>query len=647
MAVEKKKPIGTLIKSYPVKRYVQVSQDQTLRYDAMLVFYRDDKGVKKYSYVNRAETSYCILKKPLENPPMFIEADKVEKIIVYSDMLYRDIAMRTNSLPFYDKVVLECKGGQYNRNMMNLFKHPMIYDADMDLADRYISKFNRKHDPDLNYNLHKTFFDIEVDLMPNGFKDTGYHGFPNEDLAPCPINIISLIDDKAMIGYIFIIRNPLNESQKQMERDVETFKKDLLQEVAEEDKVSLNDIKIMFFDDELDAIKAFFKTIHDIDPDFAGAWNMCFDIKTILNRIVKLVSRDPRVKAKQLDPKEAMASIVADPKYMLQKTPEGQPVYLTPEAYYYAQKDKQVVDRMDSFTVLDGIQWLDQMLVYANIRKSSGQKELYSLNFIANEELGREKLPFKAGETIKNLPWKDFKKFARYNFRDTLLLFMLEQKNLDFDLMQKLAQITNTRVEKVLKKTISLKNFVNKFAIDNGFVMANNKNAKPGELCEIFDRDYLDKKPPLENDPDYIQLFNRTDNFGAYVGDPLLNNPQGIPIITTEKSKFIYSNVFDVDFASLYPSIIMALNLSANSQVGKFFLKDERIKQVLIERYGLGSLFLESVNEQSKSAGEKVVDLGPMLTDSLQAMDINVIGNQFLGLPSTEDMYQDIMKNKN
>ena len=35
--------------------------------------------------------------------------------------------------------------------------------------------------------------------------------------------------------------------------------------------------------------------------------------------------------------------------------------------------------------------------------KSSGQRESYSLDAIAGAELKKEKLPFDAGETIKNL----------------------------------------------------------------------------------------------------------------------------------------------------------------------------------------------------------------------------------------------------
>ena len=43
------------------------------------------------------------------------------------------------------------------------------------------------------------------------------------------------------------------------------------------------------------------------------------------------------------------------------------------------------------------------------------------------------------------------------------------------DMLQRLSEITNTRKEKVFKKTISLKNFVSKYAKESGFIMSNNK----------------------------------------------------------------------------------------------------------------------------------------------------------------------------
>ena len=196
------------------------------------------------------------------------------------------------------------------------------------------------------------------------------------------------------------------------------------------------------------------------------------------------------------------------------------------------------------------------MLLYANIRKST-IKESYSLDAIANEELNSEKLDY-TGYTIKNLPWKNYNLFFNYNIFDVVLLKALEDKNLDFDMVQKLCEVTNTRKNKVFKKTISIKNFVCKFAEMQGFIMGNNKNANYGDDSEYFKQEFLDTKNTIEHDDKYITAFNKRENFGAYVGDPHLNDYCGIKDFAGNPSMFLFANVFDEDFSALYPSIIRA-----------------------------------------------------------------------------------------
>jgi DNA polymerase elongation subunit (family B) len=504
--------IGTLIKVLPIKRKV----NQTLSYDSILIWYRDKDGIKKTKYIDRAEVPFYILKNKTSQealtPPMFIEKDKVEQVKVYSDMLYREIALRTDSMSYYDRVVLNYGSNSYN--MKNLLKHNWIYDADMDVADRYIKNFNEKYQPDVKYKLHKCYFDTEVDLMPNGFKDKGYIGFPDELLAPCPINIITLIDGKSMIVHSFITRNPLNESQKDFESKISDFKKYLLEKIRTEDNTVLNDIDITFYNSEEETIKAFFDMAHLIDPDFMLSWNSSFDVRTLMNRLTKLYSRKADLRANGIRGSDQMLSTICDSKYMTQVDAGNNTVYLSPYAYYKADDGTPFGDRNDTFTILDGINWMDSMLYYACIRKAQ-KEESYKLDDIAEEQLGKQKLPFKPGQTIKNLPWLNFWQFTEYNIRDSLLLYLLETKNLDFDMLQQLSIVTNTRKEKVFKKTISLKNYVCKYAELNGYIMGNNKNVQYGDDSAYFEANYLNIKHVNEADKTYLEAFEKKENYGA------------------------------------------------------------------------------------------------------------------------------------
>lgn len=506
----KKRRYGTLIKVLPIKRKI----DAETEYDSMLIWYRDEKGVKQTRFVERAEVPYYVLKDKESEaaiaPPMFIERDKVEKHITYSDNLFREIALKTDSMSYYDR----WNGSRSAKsNLKNLLKHNYIYDSDMDVTDRYIKQFMEEFQPDINYKLHKCYFDIETDLMPNGFRDKGYIGFPDEDIAPCPINIVSLIDGKSMITYTFIHENKENKSLVDFKTNLDRYKEELINEMREEDNTIMNDVRVSFYNTEEEMIEAFFKMLHKIDPDYMIAWNEGFDCKTLMNRLTQLYKRKKELKDQGIRPFDQMLSVVCDQKYMWVKNRHGEDIYLSPKAYYKQNKDKSIVDRMDEFTILDGICWFDSMLLYANIRKAT-VKESYALDAIANEELGKEKLDY-TGYTIKNLPWKNFPKFFKYNVRDVLLLKLLEDKNLDIDMVQKLCEVTNTRKYKVFKKTVSIKNFVCKFAEFQGYVMGNNKNAQYGDDSSYFEAEYLNKKQLVENDQKYLEGFAKKENFGA------------------------------------------------------------------------------------------------------------------------------------
>lgn len=592
-----------------------------MTYDSLLIFYRDENGVKKTRYVHRTEVPYYIIKdkesREAQYPPIFIEKEKVEKVIVHSDMLLRDIALRTDSLSFYDQFT--------GSDQKNLLKHPFIYNADMDIADRYIESFNDEFEADKSYQLHKCYFDIEVDLMEKGLSSKGYSGFPDESIAPCPINIITLFDEKTMEGHVFVLRNNLNPQISEFERTQNEIIEKVKEKISIEDEVFINNIFVSYYDTEVEMITGFFDTVHRIDPDYMLAWNEGFDVLTLLNRLKQKVGY------------EKSMSIVCDNKYMT----VGDNIYLSPKAYYKQNKDVSIVDRMDEFVVLDGINWLDQMLLFANVRKAK-IRESYTLDAIANEILGKEKLDY-TGYTIKNLPWKNFIKFFEYNFRDTLLLHMLEVENLDVELIQRLSEITNTRQYKVFKKTISLKNYVSKFAEMQGFILGNNKNATYGSAGPYFEKEYIKTEAVKENNNSYLQTFSKKENYGAYVGDPNLNDYCGIKLIGGKRSMFLFENVFDEDFSSLYPSIIRAYNLDRNTQVGKFFLLDNHIKEKLIDNFDYDGLFPVSKNEEA-TGEENYTDIGPTLVDSLISHDWVKIGEKYFDLPSTTDMINELME---
>lgn len=645
------KKVGTLIKTYSVKRELKPG----FVVDSVILIYRDENGVKKTKFVDRAEVPYYVIKDKesyeAENPPLYIKRELVEEHHTYSDLLFREIAMKTEALPYYDRVRANYGPNSYAMN--NLMKHKWLYDTDMNIEDRYVAKFHDEYEPDIKYRPHKCYFDIEVDLYPNGLSKPEYPDFPHEDLAPCPVNIITLIDGKNLDTYTFAYDNNLNVSIKEFKKDIPSFEKYLRDKVSEEDLLSLGKIDIKFFDTEVETIEAFLKKTHEIDPDFMMAWNQSFDVKTLINRLTKLYDKDKSLKEQGIRGRERMITTFTDSKYSMVKDSNGQFVYLNPRVWYKVDtyNENNFQHRVDSFTVLDGINWVDSMLYFANIRAHEAKRDSYSLNAIAFEELGKEKLEFGVGETISNLAYKNYSRFVEYNIRDVLLLHMLEEKGLDMNLVQLLSQITNTRKDKVFTKTTSVKNLFALYAKDNGYVIRNNINAKYNENnrgnfqapseTDVYANTYLKKSDYVEPSEDYKELLEMIDNFGGYVVDPDQNDNDNGVVLGGVRSNRIFSNVIDEDLASLYPSIIRAFNIDESTLVGKFFLHDEEILDKFRERYDAANVY--------EKKEEEYTELGLRLADSLISQDFTRIGSMYFDLPTTSEVLdgiQDIIDKK-
>lgn len=650
------KKIGTFIKSFRGER-IGINGEKI---DVILIWYRDENGVKQVKCYDRPTVDYYIIKDKNSHeaafPPLYIQNDKVEKFTTYSDNLYRELALKTKAVPFYDKIKMS--KGPDSFEMKNLHRHPWVYSSDMDIEDRYIAKFHEEYEPDINYQLHKCMFDIEVDLAPNGltpdrFGHIGYVGFPTEEDAPCPINIITLIDGRDLKIYSYVVRNQKNSSLIDFEASVDRHKAELLEKIKTEDKTEMVSAEVEFFDAEEDAIKAFFDKTHEINPDYMLAWNECFDVITMMNRLKKLYYRKTVAGLTNYD---MTLNTVCDLRYS-----QIDGVYIKPKAYYKANKKELPGTRIDYFSVLDGIVWVDSEYYYALNHNAGGKKDSYKLNDIAWEELKKAKLPFYPGQTIKNLPWIKFEQFYEYNVRDVLLLLLLENKNLDFDNLQRLSEITNTRKDKVFSKSISVTNFVNKFATSAGWIMNSNKNQVYNkETTAMFDVIFNNLKTVTESNENYVKMFSKKDKYGALVCDPNLNENVGEEIIEGYKSKYLYRYVCDEDASSMYPSTIRCWNLDASTELGKFFLRDDMLKQRLKDKYGYDGLFKlsekdeDAANEEvaedneeetkDKNVEPETDDLGPTFVDEFMSQDWNAIGEKFFLLPSIEEMYEEILK---
>lgn len=648
------KKYGTLIKTYLGSRETEQGQ----KYDTLTLIYRDENGDKKTIYYDRPPVDYWVLKDKnspeATNPPMYITVDKVTHYTTYSDNLYRDVATNTGATSYYNKIKFNYGPNSYN--MKNLLKSPLLYGADVAIEDQYVAKFYQEFEPVPTYKLHKCYFDIENDI---------YHyngGVPDTSETPCPICLVTLIDEKAMQSHTFVLRNSKNTGLVEFEKDVDEFKTYMHNKILDADNLDM-EFLFYFYDDELDMIKGFFDKVHELSPDFCSGWNISYDCPYLQNRAKNLFRAD-KARRGEMTAADAAAQLVCDDNYLIQTNNAGKQFYLSPYAYYSKGMGK-FGSRIDDYKILDGTYWADQMLIYANIHAGEGKPDNYKLDTIANKLLGKEKLPFGPGETIRNQLYVNTKRFIEYNIRDVILLLEIEDNTQDLDKIQRLADITVTRKSKCTKKSYSVTNFVNKFANEQGLVMRTNKNTSYGtdEESSFYNNMFLMLNDIVETDDRYRKLFDIKDKYGAYVSSPELNDTVGMELFRGKFSMYLFELVCDFDFSSLYPSIIRAFNLDSGNIDGKFYVMDEDIKQKIISKYHCPEMFYYSIKgkktddddddddvddiiEGKPSKVNETDDLNSALADALQSRDYNKIGNIFLDLPSTADLITKLRERK-
>ena len=172
---------------------------------------------------------------------------------------------------------------------------------------------------------------------------------------------------------------------------------------------------------------------------------------------------------------------------------------------------------------ISGIACIDYLDIYK--RFCLKLRESYKLDAIGEVELGERKIEF-GGINLATLADTDWDTFVKYNIQDVNLLVRLEEKLQYVSLLRMLSYVGLTTLEGAMG-TIS---------VINGALTI--KARKRNEVIATFVRPQAEGK-----------------NLGAYVAEP--------------KHGF-KENVVSFDANSLYPNVMIALNLSPETKVGKF-----------------------------------------------------------------------------
>ena len=425
---------------------------------------------------------------------------------------------------------------QYHRDLRKLHSaNYQIHGSDIPPKDYAVFKWivDSTNDPSVNnaFPLRIATLDIEVDSiqLPD-------NRMPEEDIAPSPINVISVAHDDVVL--LFYKNTYELDGTIHKYSTVKLDKNKMLHEINleylnnaglehEPKNYRTKVLKLIRCETELEIIEKCFKYINTEEFDIVACWNMRFDIITIKNRLMQIFQDDLQ-------------------EDMYKQTGQYRRIMLHPELYargcrlWKFKKDSinDPCDRSDFLDIASKTIFIDAMLLYAALRKNK-KKPSYKLNAILAAELKEQKIEYDC--SFKEFPRKHYQTFLTYSAVDSTALLALLRKTSDLELAYNLSLTTGTSINLILKKTISLKNFMRIKQYGMGFLLSNT--------------------PEM---PSSVKM-----KAGAFVGDPMLidkDDPDGT---------LIFKDVIDFDLEALYPSILINFNIDSETEIGRILLDNK------------------------------------------------------------------------
>ena len=178
-----------------------------------------------------------------------------------------------------------------------------------------------------------------------------------------------------------------------------------------------------------------------------------------------------------------------------------------------------------------GVSYLDYISLYKIY--NYGELPNYRLDTVANIELGRGKIEYQGN--LDQLMRDDIEKFIEYNLVDVELVVDFDKKLQFIDLCRGICHAGHVPYEDFVYSSKYLEGAMLTYLRRRNLVAPN----KPADRQERMQA---------------IRDNNEEKFIGAYVKSPIVGK---------------YEWIYDLDLTSLYPSIIMTLNISPESKIGK------------------------------------------------------------------------------
>jgi len=387
-----------------------------------------------------------------------------------------------------------------------------------------IDKYLQSDEPSKDINI--MFYDIEVETKGK---------FPKAQFANNKITAIS---------YYINVEKKLNCLLLNDKSTIKFNKEDIP-----------NDYNVLLFDTEQKLLEYFIHQLKLFNINIITGWNIKgFDNPYIHNRIIKVFGK----------------------KYVNKLSPIGIVKY----------------DDKEHTVKIAGIDTLDYIDLYKQFNQN--EEPSYSLEEISQKELKRGKIKFEEEGTLDELFKTNIVKAIKYSVTDTELVKSLDDKLNFIELARSICHKGHVPYEEVNHSSVWLEGAALTF-LHRKNIIANNKKAKQHfEVIEdtrvgvkylelknniiIQDIPYsgtlkIKKTKTSEFTVKYTSIEDNKFILGEELPEPVLQHYQILISLTgayvKDPQTGLHKWIYDLDLTSLYPSIMMSLNISYETKIGR------------------------------------------------------------------------------
>ena len=226
------------------------------------------------------------------------------------------------------------------------------------------------------------------------------------------------------------------------------------------------------------------------------------------------------------------------------------------------------------YTTIAGVNHLDYMLLFK--KYITTQEPSYALGNVGEKyvDLGKVEYLGSLGKLFK----EDVNKFIEYNVRDVEIIVALENKLKFIDLTVTVSHLCHVPYEQIYMST----------ALNEGAI-----------LTYLKRKNIVSPNKPTTYNPSLKDI--KEEYAGGYLKDPVPG---------------LYEWVIDLDFTSLYPSIIRSLNIGIETLIGRIVNKDKYDNQWSLKELKLlnpnTEVTIEKINP-NKSISRSIITVGKIV----------------------------------